>query len=150
MSLWTSITKGIRSTLKSVAAPVVSGLIGGPVGAVVATGIGGSSSGISYIKEPPSTYSGPGGIPKPGLEGTVERTLPFGETGYYDPRKYKVGRLTGNTIPRGYVERMSKDGVIYLARPRRRRGITARDLATYRRVSRVLKTYARTTTRRRS
>lgn len=50
----------------------------------------------------------------------------------------KVGRLTGNMIPAGYVEKMSNTGVIYLAKQRRRRGISARDLSSFYRVNRLV------------
>jgi len=55
----------------------------------------------------------------------------------------KVGKLTGNAIPVGYMERMSPSGVVYLARQKRRRGITARDLSAYRRVDRLVHRIAR-------
>lgn len=64
--------------------------------------------------------------------------------------KTKVGKLTGNMIPRGYIERMSPAGVIYLAKAKHRRGITARDLSAYRRVDRLVHRIAHHTTRRRS
>jgi len=57
--------------------------------------------------------------------------------------RMKRGKLTGNAIPTGYVERMSPSGVIYLARAKRRRGITARDLSSYRRVDRLVHRIAR-------
>jgi len=60
----------------------------------------------------------------------------------------KVGKLSGNMIPAGYVERMSPSGVIYLARQKRRRGITARDLSAYRRVDRLVHRIARAHPRR--
>lgn len=50
----------------------------------------------------------------------------------------KTGRLTGNLIPRGYIERMSPSGVIYLAKQKRRRGITARDISSFYRVNRLV------------
>lgn len=57
-------------------------------------------------------------------------------------RRMKVGKLTGNAIPSGFVEKMSKQGVIYLAKAGRRRGLTGRDLASFRRVARLIKQYA--------
>lgn len=50
----------------------------------------------------------------------------------------KTGRLTGNIIPRGYIERMSPSGVIYLAKQKRRRGISARDISSFYRVNRLV------------
>jgi hypothetical protein len=50
----------------------------------------------------------------------------------------KRGRLTGNAIPAGFQERMSKNGQVYLAKQTRRRGISGRDLSAFRRVSRLL------------
>lgn len=52
--------------------------------------------------------------------------------------KTKPGRLTGNMIPRGYVEKMSPSGVIYLAKQRRRRGLSARDISSFYRVNRLV------------
>lgn len=52
--------------------------------------------------------------------------------------KMKQGRLSGNWIPTGYVEKMSSSGVIYLAKQRRRRGITARDISSFYRVNRLV------------
>ena len=52
--------------------------------------------------------------------------------------RMKVGKLTGNFIPAGYVEKMSPSGVIYLAKQRRRRGISARDLSSFYRVNRLV------------
>ena len=52
--------------------------------------------------------------------------------------RMKQGRLTGNFIPAGYVEKMSPSGVIYLAKQRRRRGISARDLSSFYRVNRLV------------
>jgi hypothetical protein len=50
----------------------------------------------------------------------------------------KRGKLTGNAIPRGYVEKMSTTGVVYLAKLRRRRGISSRDLSSFYRVQRLV------------
>jgi len=63
--------------------------------------------------------------------------------------RMKRGKLTGNAIPAGYVERMSPSGVIYLAKQKRRRGITARDLSAYRRVDRLVHRIARSHSSRR-
>lgn len=52
--------------------------------------------------------------------------------------KMKVGRLTGNYIPAGYVEKMSPTGVIYLGKQRRRRGLSARDISAFYRVNRLV------------
>lgn len=52
--------------------------------------------------------------------------------------RMKLGRLTGNYIPAGYVEKMSSTGVVYLAKQRRRRGISARDISAFYRVNRLV------------
>lgn len=52
--------------------------------------------------------------------------------------KMKVGRLTGNYIPAGYVEKMSPTGVVYLGKQRRRRGLSARDISAFYRVNRLV------------
>jgi len=52
--------------------------------------------------------------------------------------RMKIGRLTGNMIPAGYVEKMSPTGVIYLGKQRRRRGISARDIGAFYRVNRLV------------
>lgn len=63
--------------------------------------------------------------------------LPAGR-GAGGPMATKPGRLTGNMIPRGYVERMSPTGVIYLGKQKRRRGISARDISSFYRVNRLV------------
>lgn len=69
------------------------------------------------------------GIGLPGIAGAMA-----GRPG----ARMKRGRLTGNAIPAGFQERMSKNGVIYLAKSSRRRGISGRDLSAFRRVSTLL------------
>lgn len=63
--------------------------------------------------------------------------------------RMKRGRLTGNAIPAGYVEKMSPAGVVYLGKVRRRRGISGRDLSAYRRVDRLVHKIARSHSARR-
>jgi hypothetical protein len=136
MSLWSSITKIARKAL-----PFLLPGVGG-----AAVGIAGLVSSQSKSPVLPRSIAPPVGpgmanIPIPGQ--ALERFLPGGQTGFASARKFKAGRLSGNPIPHGYTERMSKQGVIYLSKTRRRRGISARDLQTYRRVHRVIKTYAK-------
>ena len=76
-----------------------------------------------------------GGMTRNYLTGTV--------TGGAGVRKMHRGKLTGNAIPAGYVEKMSPAGVIYLGKRSRRRGISARDLSSFRRVERLVRRYSR-------
>jgi len=136
MSLWTSLTKIARGAIGKVLPFAIPG-----VGGIVAGGIASSMTQDPRRSSAPRTGPGRPNIPIPGQG--LERFLPGGKTGYASASKFKLGKLSGNMIPHGYVERMSKQGVIYLTKVRRRRGITGRDLQTYRRVHRTLKTYAK-------
>ncbi|MFV2082062.1 MAG: hypothetical protein ACC669_09350 [bacterium] len=136
MSLWTSITKFARGAITKALPFVVPG-VGGVAAGALASGLTQDPRRSSA----PKTGPGRPNIPIPGQG--LERLLPGGKTGYASAGKFKLGKLSGNMIPHGYVERMSKAGVIYLTKIRRRRGISGRDLQTYRRVHRVLKTYSK-------
>lgn len=145
---WFSKAVGV---VKKVAAPVagiVGPAIGGPAGAAVAT-LGAAVSGVkpATMAKVPGIMPGGAvlGLPSttaglfPGITGIAQQmTLP----GFRGMAKTKTGRLSGAQIPRGFVERMSKSGVIYLSKIGRRRGINSRDLSTYRRVDRLLHRYA--------
>ena len=159
MSLLSGITKAIKRgasafslkrikqavpAIASVAIPGAGGFLAGAAGELL-TGGGGSGSGMMNISSTAPAYDSIPNIKKPGVEGAIERALPFGETGYYSRGKMKVGKLSGQPIPHGFHEKMSPQGTIYLVKTRRRRGITYRDLQTYRRVHRTLKTYAKKT-----
>lgn len=135
MSLWSSITKIARKAL-----PFILPGVGGVAVGVAANLIPSKSPTLPRSIAPPV---GPGmaNIPIPGQ--ALERFLPGGQTGFASARKFKVGKLSGNPIPHGYSEKMSKQGVIYLSKHRRRRGISARDLQNYRRVHRLFKTYGK-------
>ena len=117
---------------------------------------GGLNRGAPVSSNLPALYRGGGlttvtGAPSPGapggfLQGLVQgatRTLTRGGG-------TKIGKLTGNTIPRGFVEKMSQAGVIYLAKHRRRRGITARDISSFYRVHRLVSKIRTPTHHRRS
>ncbi len=51
----------------------------------------------------------------------------------------KRGRLSGNPIPRGTKEKISRSGQIILTEARRGRGLTSRDLRSFRRVVRLVR-----------
>lgn len=117
----------------------------------------------SWPTQPPPTTAGPsgggilqtlptlstGGISGPGVPSPGGLMRSLGQAGSQflqgaargaagSTISTKVGRLTGNYIPRGYVERMSSTGVVYLAKQRRRRGISARDISSFYRVNRLV------------
>jgi hypothetical protein len=146
MSLFSSIGKAISRGAKSIGLTKNAGLA---IASVALPGIGGlaasalasrSSSPARLTSTAPATTT-QGNIPIPGQ--ALERLLPGGETGFASRKKFKPGKLTGQPIPHGYHEKMSNQGVIYLVKSRRRRGITARDLQTFRRVHRTIKTYGK-------
>jgi len=137
--------------------------LGASLPATAGTAAGGvmqslSSGGTAPYRLPsnlPATIGTPTGAPAPGGLmrsigqglGTLASGALAGATGR-GFSKTKIGKLTGNMIPAGYVERMSPSGVVYLARQKRRRGITARDLSAYRRVDRLVHRIARAHPRR--
>lgn len=138
MSLWSSITKLARKALPFLL-PGVGGVALGVASSLIPSG--GSKAPVLPRSIAPPVGPGRQNIPIPGQ--ALERFLPGGKTGFASAGKFKVGKLSGNPIPHGYTERMSKQGVIYLSKIRRRRGISGRDLQTYRRVHRTLKRYAK-------
>lgn len=131
--------KNIKKALPAVASVALPGVGGVLVGGALEAGVSSTSPARITSSAPRSTTVPNIPIPGQGLE----RILPGGETGYASRSKFKVGKLSGNPIPHGYHEKMSPQGMIYLVKSRRRRGITARDLQTYRRVHRTLKTYSK-------
>lgn len=146
MSLFSTILKkagsNIRRALPTIASIAIPGVGGVVAGGMLEGASTRSSSPARLTSTAPASREVPN-IPVPGIGGAVARAIPGGKTGYVSSKKMKPGKLTGNPIPHGYHEKMSPQGVIYLVKSRRRRGITYRDLATYRRVHRTLKTYAK-------
>jgi len=140
MSWLSSAFKSITSIAK-VAAPIIGGIVGGPVGAAIG-GIAGGAVGGAAPRLPSVMPGGaPLGLPQlPGLAGIAPGQLKL--PGFTQGARTKAGRLTGQQIPRGFVERMSKTGVVYLSKLGRRRGLSGRDLSNFRRVSRILSRYA--------
>jgi len=158
MSLLSGIVKAVKKGASAFslgnikkALPAVASIATGGVGGVLIgagaelLGGGGSGSGMMNVQSTAPQYSSTANLPEPGMGGTLARLLPGGDTGYLSRGKYKAGKLSGQPIPHGFHEKMSPQGTIYLVKARRRRGITYRDLATYRRVHRTLKTYAKKT-----
>lgn len=161
MSFFGSIGKFLGGAVKTVA-NIGKGVLG--LGSPFPVGMGGPMPtsismmpGVSQVGgnvlpwKLPTTM--PGGAPSQnagGLAGSLGQMagamLGFGPAGGRMPGapgqvRMKRGRLTGNAIPAGYQERMSKQGVIYLGKATRRRGISGRDLSAFRRVSRLLSHY---------
>ena len=116
-SLW----KGI----KSIALPVIGGMLGGPVGAAIGTAVGGSRSAPRPVPQLPGTVGGaitfpggtqigmgfqPGGAITPGQG----RLPPFTATG---PGVLPGGGRSGAMVPSGY--HFAKDGSGRLVRNRR-------------------------------
>lgn len=163
MSFFGSIGKFLGGAVKTVGG-ILGGVLGSPAQAV------GLPSNVLGWGGPPAMPGGAQiiggtGIPSGGFGGLPSRGGGFLQTagqflqaqgfgpslgaiaggvpGTGGIRKMKRGRLTGNAIPVGFQERMSKQGVIYLAKATRRRGITGRDLSAFRRVSRLISSYHR-------
>ena len=147
MSLWTSLTGIFRKAL-----PAVAGIALPGVGGVVAGGlISGAQSHASGARGTAPHWSPRrSNLPVPGVSGAIERFLPGGKTGYTSRGAFHVGKLSGGNVPRGFYEKMDpKTGQIYWSKRRRRRGISGRDIATYRRVDRFLQHAAKSPARRR-
>ena len=102
------------------------------------------AGGISGPSGPPS----PGGLMRSigqglgqlgaGAMAGISQQMGLPGMGARGATRMKLGRLSGNYIPAGYVEKMSNTGVIYLAKQRRRRGISARDISAFYRVNRLV------------
>lgn len=152
MSLFSSIAKVVSSVAKPIIT-VGKNLLGGAVGAFTSA-LGGGAPAPTVISPtptlpipsqmvrtlPPIPATMPGGAP---LSTQIGQFLGQGiaqVAGVRGPgvARMKRGRITGNMIPAGFVERMSKTGVVYLGKSGRRRGISGRDLSTWRRVERVV------------
>lgn len=132
----------------------IAGAIGPPQRSAPPTTAGAGAGGIAQTLPTLGgiqTGGGIGGSPTPGglmrqlgaaagafaQGGIPGLTRAMGVPGARGATRMKTGRLTGNMIPAGYVEKMSSSGVIYLAKQRRRRGISARDLSSFYRVNRL-------------
>lgn len=140
--------------------PGVGGTIASGIAGAVGTGRGapattaGSAGGGLLQTLPtlggPQTGGGLGNAPAPGglmrslgaaagqfAQGGMA-ALGMAPGGARGATRMKIGRLSGNYIPAGYVEKMSNTGVIYLGKQRRRRGLSARDISAFYRVNRLV------------
>ena len=130
----------------------------GPSGAPVTTA-GSATGGLAQTLPVLKEQGGPSGVVGPPSPGGLMRSLgqglgqlgagaiqgisqqmgiPTPGVGARGATRMKMGKLTGNYIPAGYVEKMSPSGVVYLAKQRRRRGISARDISAFYRVNRLV------------
>lgn len=148
----TGLIPGVGGTIASGIAGAV-GARGAPAAAppTVSSAAGGLASTLPVLRSQ-GTTGGITGVPTPGglmrsigqglgqlgagaMAGIGQQMgLPMGQRG----ARFKIGKLTGNSIPAGYIERMSPGGVIYLAKIRRGRGISSRDVRSFYRVSRLV------------
>lgn len=154
MSLFSSIGSalskvgGVVSKVVDVGKGVLAGLTG-TAGLPSLTGAGSTVSGLPQQRV--TTMPVLPGVQNQGLAqqvGAFARQALTGAVPGLGVRKTKYGKLSGNPIPVGYQEKMSQSGVIYLAKATRRRGVSARDLRSFRRVHRLIasvqrKTYGR-------
>jgi len=146
-----SLLGGVASTLFEGATSAIGGGAGGAPPTTTPSA-GGVVQTLPALRQGYPTYAGlptipqagtpaPGGMARSigaGLGSMISAATGMSPAGF---TKTKRGKLTGNMIPVGYQERMSSSGVIYLAKAKRRRGITARDLSAYRRVDRLISRY---------
>lgn len=121
------------------APPTVSGSAGGLASTLPVLYQQGTTGGVTGVPTPGglmrSIGQGLGQLGAGAMAGISQQMgLPMGQRG----ARFKVGKLTGNSIPAGYIERMSPGGVIYLAKVRRGRGISSRDVRSFYRVSRLV------------
>lgn len=156
MSLLSKVWKSVRK----VAAPVIGAAIGGPVGGLIGGALAGSSASASAFAAPPPVIPGAGittamsALPQlPRLAGVAgaaagvagvavrgARTIAASASHYC--RKYptwcaSIGGLAA-------VEALVGNGQLPPIKRRRRRGITPRDLQSFRRVAGLIKTYGPT------
>lgn len=127
-----SFIKKNIGTIASIALPGIGGMVAGQF--IGSASAGGSGASALMPSAPKSTEIM--NIPVPGIGGAAQRILPGGATGYYSRGTTKLGKMSGNPIPRGFYEFMTPEGIIILRKQYRRRGITARDMATTKRVLR--------------
>lgn len=77
----------------------VAGRAGGLIGKAgrfipgISTGIAVAETARGLLPKKKVTSSTSGARPKPGIEGTIERLLPFGETGYIRRRRMNVANV---------------------------------------------------------
>lgn len=137
MSFLSKIFKKAGSFIKKNIGTIASIALPG-LGGIVAGGLMSSPSPASGSALMPSAPRSTEimNIPVPGISGVAQRVLPGGATGYYSRGTTKLGKMSGNPIPRGFYEFMTPEGIIILRKQYRRRGITARDMATTKRVLR--------------
>ncbi len=152
---------GFLKGAAGVIAPVLGEVFGGPVGGALGTALGGAVSargggggggvpmaftGPAYgTGLPPAGRPQPPGLPgggSPGGMGGFAQGLARGMGARGGARRMKVGRLSGAYIPAGFQEKMSPSGQIYLTRVSRGRGISARDLRSFRKVDRLIHRYS--------
>lgn len=127
MSLLGSIGKVLTGAVKTVAGTAVGGAIGGPIGAAIggtlassgsklaAKGVAGATAAAATLKTLPAVMPGAGAVARtalPALAGGAAAMI-------YDHMGNPIGR-----------------------RRRRRKGISAKDLSSFRRVARLIDKYA--------
>ena len=135
MSLLGKLWKPVRGILKQ-AAPIIGGIagaaVGGPVGGRVGTIIGGgvASSGGGGGIRPPAL---PGGAPAGGSSGGggLRVTVPIGRA--------VAGAAAASAVTH-VVDEMGN--VHKVSKRRRRKGISAKDLQSFKRVARLIDKYA--------
>jgi len=95
------------------------------------------STGIQALGRRP----GPMGLPPPAaFTGAAFQTGQFGlPLGVVGGRRGRVGRFSGQAIPPGTKEKISRSGQIILSEVRRGRGLTARDLRGFRRTVNLIR-----------
>ena len=152
MSLFSKIKKVAGNVVKAVAAPVlttVGAAYGGPVGASIGSSIGssfggsfvagGATAGMSSLPQL-GRVLGTGAMAVGGVVARGSRAI-YASASYYC-RKYpawcaQVGGIAA-------VSALVDNGTLPAIKRRRRRGITPRDLQSFRRVAGLIKTYGPT------
>jgi len=133
MSLFSSIgsaLSGALKTVKSIALPAIGYSIAGPIGGVVGSVLGGGSGGGA---PPVATVSG--AMPGGSIPGALGR-LGSGSLG-------SLAKLGTAAAGGAIVANVLSDGTVVRRKRRRRHGITARDLNSFRRVARLVDHYAK-------
>lgn len=137
-SAFKSVGRFVKKNIGTIASVALPGLGGMVAGAAVSGGGGGRIRKSSKLMPTAPKSREIMNIPVPGIGGATQRLLPGGATGYYSRGTTKLGKMSGNPIPRGFYEFMTPEGIIILRKQYRRRGITARDITTTKRVLRQM------------
>ncbi len=148
-----SLAGKVYTAVKPYAGAIVGGVVGGPAGAMVGnTMMGGGGL-------PPLPGGGARGVPSAGFTGRGLSSQPMSTSqmvmtgGYSKSKISSINRAAGTMCARypawclsvggvGTVAQAMASGQLPIPRRRRRKGITSRDLSSFRRVANLIRHYS--------